>query len=115
MRTITSDDVTGRMLSADEKGYLEQRGRHADVELNESLFGREVVAGSGEIEVGSGPAAAPEMPAAEDNYDQWKNQELLDEGGARVPPVDFTGCTKKADYVLALRAWDLEHPDTDKE
>lgn len=113
MRIITLEDVTSRMLTADEKGWLEQRDKHAWVQQNEELFGREVIAGSGEIEVGSVPEKLAE--SAPDNYDSWKIRELKEEGEGREPAVDFTGCTKKEDFVLALRSWDLEHPDTDKE
>lgn len=116
MRTITAEDVKSRALTADEKGWLAQRDRHAEVEENEALFGREVVAGSGEIEAGTGPQT-PATPAKDDDdgddYDSWKIRELKEEGEARTPPVDFTGCAKKEDFVLALRAWDLEHPEDD--
>lgn len=115
MRTITREDVEGRPLTADEIGYLEQRERFADIELNESLFGRRVSDDSDEREVGTGPAqnAGAASDSDGDDYESWKIRELKEEGEGRTPPVDFTGCAKKEDYVLALRAWDIDHPEDD--
>lgn len=101
MRNITQEDIEGRSLSAEEKGWLHQRGRHAEVELNEELYD-----GSTRLNRETGVNG-------EDNYDQWKIKELKEEGEGRVPPVDFTGCTLKEHFVLALRSWDLEHPEED--
>lgn len=113
MRYFTAEDIEGRPLTEEEKGWLRQRERFAEVNRNEELFGREVVAGSGEIEVGTGHK--PDTESDGDNYDQWKIKELREEGEARVPPVDFTGCTLKEHFVLAMRAWDMEHPETTEE
>ena len=96
MRVLTKEDIEGRELTDDEKGWLVQRDRHAEVAKNEELFGGDYVEGE--------PGASDP-----DNYDSWKNQELLDEGAKRDPAVDFAGCTKKSDYVAALRAWDEEY------
>lgn len=118
MRMITQEDVTTRPLTENEKGWLRQRDRHAQVDLNEELFGRPVEADSDEREVGVGPHSSTGhgreagSDGDYDNYDQWKIRELKEEGEARTPPVDFTGCTKKEDFVLAMRSWDLEHPET---
>lgn len=122
MLTITEEDVTTRPLNENEKIWLRQRSRHAEVDRNELLFGRPVEAGSEEREVGVGqqqfltPDQMPTTtPPAEDNYDSWKIKELKEEGEARTPAVDFTGCSLKEHYILALRSWDLEHPETNEE
>src|SRR6478609_2459960 len=105
MRTITREDVMSRALTADEKGYLLDRDRHDEVAANEALFGREVEAGSGEIEVGTGNAgAASDLEDEGDDYESWKIRELKEEGEGREPAVDFSNCSVKADYVAALRA-----------
>lgn len=115
MRCITEEDVTTRPLTEDEKGWLRQRDRHSWVNLNEELHGRPVEKGSDEREVGVGPATPIlHSEQAADNYDSWKIKELKEEGEGRSPAVDFTGCSKKEDYVLALRSWDLEHPDNEE-
>jgi hypothetical protein len=112
MRIITAEDIEGRPLTEDEKGWLRQRDRHAEVDRNEAIHGRRVQDGSDELEFGTGSQpTAPIQDDDGDNYDSWKIKELKEEGEGRKPAVDFTGCTKKEDYVLALRAWDLEHPE----
>lgn len=98
MRIITQEDIEGRALTPEEKGWLEQRDRHAEVERNEELF-------DGEEEDDEG------LESEADNYAAWKNKELLEEGARREPPVDFSGATKKSEYIAALRAWDVEHPE----
>jgi len=111
MRIITAEEIENRELTPQEKGWLRQRERFADIKRNEELFGRPVIEGEPEREAGVGPAT-PVIPSANvdaDNYDSWKIKELKEEGEARTPPVDFTGCAKKEDYVLALRSWDIEH------
>lgn len=114
MRTITAEDVRTRALTGDEKGWLRDRDRHGEVDLNEEIFGREVVEGSGELQFGTGPATVGGTDEDEgDDYENWKKQELIDEGAGREPAVDFTGCNVKADYVAALRAWDVAHPEDD--
>lgn len=94
MRTITKEDVEGRALTKDEKGWLIDRGRQAEVDENEELY----------------DAEDEDAEDAGDNYGSWKNQELLEEGARREPPVDFAGATKKSELAAALRAWDSEHP-----
>lgn len=99
MRNITQEDIMSRALTPEEKGWLRQRDRHAEVEQNEELFDGE--------EEDEGDAEDSDT----DNYSSWKNKELIDEAARRDPPVDFTGLTKKSEYVEALRAWDAEHPE----
>lgn len=114
MRKITAADIESRPLTAEEKGWLRQRDRHADVDLNEAIHGRPVVEGEDEIEgalFGAQNAGDAGGVDEGDDYESWKKQELIDEGNGRTPAVDFTGCTTKADLVAALRAWDAAHPE----
>lgn len=98
MREITKEDIKGRALTADEKGWLIQRGRQAEVDKNEQYFDDEDDNG--------------EHDAETDNYGSWKNKELIAEGERREPPVDFSEYeANKAGYVAALRAWDVAHPE----
>ena len=101
MRVITAEDIKSRALTEDEKGWLADRGRQADVAQNEKLF----TGDEDDDESGDG------LGADTDNYDQWKNKELIDEAARREPPVDLSNCTKKAEYIAALRAWDVAHPE----
>lgn len=116
MRTITAEDILDHALTENEKGWLRQRDKGHWVDENERLFGRPVEDGSDDREVGVGPSSASTEKTDEptDNYDSWKIKELKEEGEGRTPAVDFTGCSKKEDYVLALRSWDLEHPDNEE-
>lgn len=99
MRSITKEDIETRALTADEKGWLIDRERQADVDRNEELFDAD-------------DEDDPELDADSDNYGSWKNKELLAEGARREPPVDFTEFEdKKSGYVAALRAWDVAHPE----
>lgn len=110
MRKITAADVEERPLTAEEKGWLRQRDRHAEVDLNESIHGRPVIEGEDEIEGALfGQNSGDEDEG--DDYESWKKAELLEEGAGRTPAVDFSGCTTKADMVAALRAWDAAHPE----
>lgn len=109
MRNITAENILERELTSDEKGWLIQREKFALVAANEAEFGRPVIDGEPDREVGVGKTADDESDG--DNYEQWKVAELKEEGEGRTPAVDFTGCSKKADYVLALRAWDMEHAE----
>lgn len=109
MRNITQEDIEGRPLTADEKGWLRQRDRHGEVDLNEALHGRPVIEGEDEIEFGGGAESPTEGEG--DDYDSWKKSELKEEGESRTPPVDFSGCTNKLEMVAALRAWDAAHPE----
>lgn len=108
MRNITREDIEGRPLTAEEKGWLCQRDRYADVDLNEALYGRPVQEGQDEIEFGPHSTLIQDEG---DDYDSWKIKELKEEGEGRDPAVDFSGCTKKDEYITALRAWDAAHPE----
>jgi hypothetical protein len=102
MRNITAEDIKNRALTDDEKGWLLQRDRHADVAKNEELFD------------GSEDDASESSDEFDDEYDSWKNRELLDEGAKRDPAVDFSAYDQnKAGYIAALRAWDQEHPEAE--
>jgi len=115
MRNITRADIESRPLTAEEKGWLRQRDRHAEVDLNEALHGRPVIEGEDEIEreLGVGPSSTPAEGGVDegDDYDNWKKAELREEGESRTPPVDFTGCTSRAEMIAAMRAWDAAHPE----
>jgi hypothetical protein len=116
-------------LSEDDKAWLRQRDRHAEIEANEDRFS----SGRSDFKVndddaakiatekdklvsteGTGtPAAPPEL--APDDYDSWKVAELREEAGNREPAIDLTGVTVKADIIAALRTWDAAHPELIKE
>lgn len=87
-------------LSEDDKAWLRQRDKHAEIEENERRFGA--------------PAEFKEQTDTDevaDDYDKWKVEELKTEAGTRLPEVDITGLTKKADLIAALRTWDAANPE----
>ena len=115
-------------LSEDDKAWLRQRDRHAEIEANEDRFssGRDFKANDEDQakideqkakidgSSSSGDATAPsELPP--DDYDSWKVAELREEAGNRDPKIDLTGVTVKADIIAALRTWDAANPELIKD
>ena len=96
MRTINWDAP----LSDEDKAWLRQRDKHAEIEANEAKFAEATKQSDDDGD--NGP---------DDEYDSWKVAELVAEAGERKPPVDLTGITLKADIIAALRTWDAEHPE----
>lgn len=47
----------------------------------------------------------------EDDYDQWKVQELKAEADSRDPRVEYASDARKTDLIAALRQWDQDNPE----
>ena len=123
MRNINWDEP----LSEDDKAWLRQRDRHAEIEANEDRFssGRDFKAtdeDQAKIDeqkakidgsTSSGDAAAAQLPP--DDYDSWKVAELREEASNRDPAIDLSGVTVKADLIAALRTWDAANPEQIKD
>lgn len=115
-------DLT-KPLSEDDKAWMRQRDRHAEIQANEEQFGdgepefaandddqQKIDAKKAEIAAVQGTASTKsELPP--DDYDKWKVPELAEEAARRDPPVDLTGISKKPDIIAALRTWDAAHPE----
>jgi hypothetical protein len=97
MRTINWDEP----LSEDDKAWLRQRDKHAEVEANEKRFAVEA----------DPTGSSDDDDEATDDYDKWKVPELAAEAAKREPAVDITGLSKKSDLIAALRTWDAANPD----
>ena len=115
-------DLT-KPLSEDDKAWMRQRDRHAEIQANEEQFSnkepefaandedqQKIDAEKAKIAATQGTTStASELPP--DDYDKWKVPELAEEAARRDPPVDLTGISKKPDIIAALRTWDAEHPE----
>ena len=97
-------------LSEDDKAWLRQRDRHAEIEANEDRFspGRTEFKANDD-DAAKGATQKDDVPP--DDYDKWKVPELAEEAARRDPPVDLTGISKKPDIIAALRTWDAAHPE----
>lgn len=101
-------------LSEDDKAWLRDRDRHAEIDAHEAQFSTaaddEPADDDDEI-TESETGADVEDVEIEDDYDDWKLAELKDEANGRTPPVDIAGL-KKDQIITALRVWDGEHGKT---
>ena len=100
MRTI---DIKAAPLTDEERGWLTQRERFADIAENDRLFAGDSEEDDDDEDAGDGEA--------DDDYPSWKKKELETEAGSRTPPVDLSELRTKAEYIEALRAWDAQHAD----
>lgn len=115
MREIDWD----KPLSDEEKGWLRQRDRHAEVEANERRFAKKAkAAATTEVKEPDDDETegTEEVPVIgeetfDDDYDSWKVAELKAEAEGRDPEIDTSTLKVKADYVAALRTWDKANPD----
>lgn len=94
MRTIDPE----KPFTEDEKGWLRQRDRGAEVEANEARFAPD-----------SEEWDEPEKAPAPDEYERWTAAELKAEATDRK--IDIAGMTKKSQIVEALRADDRENAE----
>lgn len=146
MRQINWD----KALSDEDKVWLRNSGMvgvEDRIRANEEQFGNEYIepetpadpvtrsALDPEASLGRRPSEAPPSGApsdvqgvgapadqVDDDYDQWKVNELSDEVAKRnddegnpdkieVTGTGSGGAVRKQDYITALRAWDRAHPD----
>lgn len=47
----------------------------------------------------------------EDDYEQWKVNELKAEADSREPKVEYASDARKPDLIAALRQWDQDNPE----